>query len=166
LWHICSRQELWSQLKQPLLGNSSINMPIARQQIRNTQQLSNCEMAFSTQSMWCNNRKTVWRGVLHAVFAELYNEWLTPRPAAISHQPPPLLTAVSRLSCNRSCFSLCSLGMDYTENTTYKRSSIVACASAEAITYQQPLLTEPLPSTGCCIDDYFAAVTIWWMALT
>jgi hypothetical protein len=51
LWHICSRQELWSQQRQPLLGNDSENMPVARQQLRNTRQWSNWEAVFSTRSV-------------------------------------------------------------------------------------------------------------------
>jgi hypothetical protein len=49
LCNICSRQELWSQQRQPLPGNGSINTPVARQQLHNTQQWSNWEVAFS---MW------------------------------------------------------------------------------------------------------------------
>jgi hypothetical protein len=26
LWYICSKQELWSQVRQPLLGNGSVNI--------------------------------------------------------------------------------------------------------------------------------------------
>jgi hypothetical protein len=51
LWHTCSRQELWSQQRQPLLGNGSANTPFARQQIPNTQQWSNSEAVFSTRSV-------------------------------------------------------------------------------------------------------------------
>jgi hypothetical protein len=36
LWHICSRQELWSQQRELLVGNSSANMPVAKWQIHNT----------------------------------------------------------------------------------------------------------------------------------
>jgi hypothetical protein len=45
LWHIYSRQELWSQQIQPLLGNRSENTPVVMQQ------WSNWESVFSTQSM-------------------------------------------------------------------------------------------------------------------
>jgi hypothetical protein len=48
------------------------------------------------------------------------------RLAAISHQPPSLLTAVSRLPCNGSWFSLYSLGTDRTENTASNSYSTVA----------------------------------------
>jgi hypothetical protein len=48
------------------------------------------------------------------------------RLAAISHQPP-LITAISRLSCNHSCFSLYSLSTDHTENTASNSSSSVVC---------------------------------------
>jgi hypothetical protein len=52
---------------------------------------------------------------------------LTLRLAAISHQPPTLLTAVSGLSRNRSCPSLYSLGTNRIENTT--PNSYVASSS-------------------------------------
>jgi hypothetical protein len=51
LWHICSRQELWSRQRQPLLRNGSANTPVARQQIRNRQQWSNWAAVFSTRSV-------------------------------------------------------------------------------------------------------------------
>jgi hypothetical protein len=54
---------------------------------------------------------------------------LTPRLAAISHQPPALLTAVSRLTRNHSYFSLYSLCTDHTENSSPNSSSIVASCS-------------------------------------
>jgi hypothetical protein len=53
LWHISSRQELWSQWRKPLIWNVSANVPIARKQIRNMQQWSNWEAVFSTRS--CNS---------------------------------------------------------------------------------------------------------------
>jgi hypothetical protein len=51
LWHACSRQALWSQQRQALLGKGSANTPIARQQSPNTKQWSNYEMMFSTRSV-------------------------------------------------------------------------------------------------------------------
>jgi hypothetical protein len=73
LWHVCARQKLWSQQRQPLLGNRFANAPIARQQLHNTQQWSNWEAVFSTRSVpiatWCNNRRTVGRVVFCAVSA-------------------------------------------------------------------------------------------------
>jgi hypothetical protein len=51
---------------------------------------------------------------------------LTPRLAAISHQLPTLLTAVSTLSSKGSWPSLYSLGTDRKENTA-SSSSIAAC---------------------------------------
>jgi hypothetical protein len=56
------------------------------------------------------------------------------RLAAISHQPPTLLTAVSRLVYNGSSPPLYSLGTDRTENTASNRSSIVECVSITVIT--------------------------------
>jgi hypothetical protein len=56
----------------------------------------------------------------------LCSNWQTPRLAAISHQPPTLLAAVSRLSRNRSCSSLYSLGTDRIENASPNSSSIAA----------------------------------------
>jgi hypothetical protein len=50
---------------------------------------------------------------------------LTPRLAAISHQLPIVLTAVSRFSRNRSCSSLYSIGTERKENTS-SNNSIVA----------------------------------------
>jgi hypothetical protein len=32
-WHLCSKQELWSQHGQPLLRNGSANTPVTRQQL-------------------------------------------------------------------------------------------------------------------------------------
>jgi hypothetical protein len=49
--HFYSRQELWSQLRQPFLGIGSVNTPVATQQIRNMQQWSNLEEVFSTLSV-------------------------------------------------------------------------------------------------------------------
>jgi hypothetical protein len=62
---------------------------------------------------------------------QLLNHYLnstpvTPRLAAISHQPPTLLTAISRLSHNHSSSLLYSLGKDCTENTSPNSSSTVA----------------------------------------
>jgi hypothetical protein len=57
-------------------------------------------------------------------FTPLYS--LTPRLTAISHQPPTLLTAASRLFRNRSCFSLYNIATDRIENTSLNRPSIVA----------------------------------------
>jgi hypothetical protein len=51
LWHICSRQELWSQQKHALLGKGSANTPVARQHSRNTKQWSNWEAVFSMRSV-------------------------------------------------------------------------------------------------------------------
>jgi hypothetical protein len=74
MWHVCLRQELWSQQRQPLLGNSFANMSVARQQLRNMQQWSHWEAVFSKRSVpiatWCNNRRTVGRGVFYVVWAE------------------------------------------------------------------------------------------------
>jgi hypothetical protein len=71
LWHICWRQELLSQQRKPLLGNGSANMPIARQQLHNTQEWNNWEVVFCVlTATWCNNRRTVGRGVFYAVCAE------------------------------------------------------------------------------------------------
>jgi hypothetical protein len=33
LWHIWSKQELWSRKSRPLLGNGSANTPVARQRL-------------------------------------------------------------------------------------------------------------------------------------
>jgi hypothetical protein len=46
------------------------------------------------------------------------SNWPSPRPVAVSHQPPTLLTAVSGLSRNRRCSSLYSLGKDLIENSS------------------------------------------------
>jgi hypothetical protein len=43
----------------------------------------------------------------------------------ISHQPSTLRSATSRLSCNGSCFSAYSFGMDCTENTASNSYSLV-----------------------------------------
>jgi hypothetical protein len=53
---------------------------------------------------------------------------LTPRLEAIPHQPY-LLTPISRLSHNRSCSSLYSVGTDSIENTCLNSSSIVTSHS-------------------------------------
>jgi hypothetical protein len=37
--------------RQPLLGNGSANMPVAREQLRNTQKLSISQVVFSTPSV-------------------------------------------------------------------------------------------------------------------
>jgi hypothetical protein len=50
LWHVCWKSELWSQQRQPLLGNGSANMSVARQWLSNhnviaatdTQATNNC----------------------------------------------------------------------------------------------------------------------------
>jgi hypothetical protein len=55
--------------------------------------------------------------------------WLTRRLAAISHQPPTLLTAVWRVSRNHSSALLHSLGTNRTENMSPNSSSIVAAHS-------------------------------------
>jgi hypothetical protein len=52
---------------------------------------------------------------------------LTPRLAAISHQLPTLLTAVSTLSSKGSWPSLYNLGTYRTENSASNSSSVVAC---------------------------------------
>jgi hypothetical protein len=61
------------------------------------------------------------------------SNYLTRRLAAISYQPPTLLTTVSTLGRNRSWSSLYSLGTDRTENTASNSSSFAACASVAAI---------------------------------
>jgi hypothetical protein len=66
--------------------------------------------------------------------------WLTPRLAAISHQPPIRLTVVSRLSRNRSCSALSSLRMDNIENTSPNSFSIVASRS-----YRSDLIQTTIP---------------------
>jgi hypothetical protein len=52
------------------------------------------------------------------------------RLVAISHQPPTLLTAISRLPCNGSWSLLYSLGTNLTENTTSNSYSTLACYTA------------------------------------
>jgi hypothetical protein len=91
---------------------------------------------------------------------------LTPTPAAILHQPPTLLTDVSRLSRNVSCFSLYGLGMDLIEDTSPNSSSIVASRSYRNDCSSQLLhccileicciATEPLRSNDRCIVTYLA----------
>jgi hypothetical protein len=49
-----------------------------------------------------------------------HNSLIAPKLAAISHQPPTLLTAVSRLPCNSIWSSLYSIGADRTEDTAFK----------------------------------------------
>jgi hypothetical protein len=77
------------------------------------------------------------------------------RLAAISHPPPTLLTAVSRLSRNGSWFSVCSISTDRTGNIAYN-NSIVSCVSVAAVTWRllshclaKDVSVEPLPSNGC-----------------
>jgi hypothetical protein len=53
---------------------------------------------------------------------------LTPRLAAISHQPPTLLIAILILSCNCCCSLLYSLGTDNTENTSPNSSVVASCS--------------------------------------
>jgi hypothetical protein len=62
------------------------------------------------------------------------SEWLTPRLAAISHQPPTLPTAVSGLASDGSWPSLYSFGTDLTENASSNSSSFVACVSVATTT--------------------------------
>jgi hypothetical protein len=89
------------------------------------------------------------------------------RLAVISHQPPTLLTAVSRLSHKRSCSSLCSLGTDSIENSPSNSYSIVAslryrtdrientafhllrCCVLQVCCLATGVLAEPFPSNGC-----------------
>jgi hypothetical protein len=63
--------------------------------------------------------------------------------AAISHQPPTLLTAVSRLPRNGSWSSLYSLSMDGRENT----ASIIVCSLVAGGT---SVSTGLFPSNSCC----------------
>jgi hypothetical protein len=48
--------------------------------------------------------------------------------------------------------------MERIENTASQLSIVAYYESVEAITWQQLLFTEPLPSSCCCIDADFAAV--------
>jgi hypothetical protein len=103
---------------------------------------------------------------------------LSARLAAISHQPPIRLTAVSRLSRNRSCSSLYSLGMDRIENTS-PNSSIVAsrschtdriknttshllcCCMLRICCLATGVFTEPFPSNGSLLVSqslHYAAI--------
>jgi hypothetical protein len=56
-----------------------------------------------------------------------------------SHQTPTLLTVVSRLSRNRICPSLPSLGTDRIENTSSNSSSIVASSSYYTNRVENPI---------------------------
>jgi hypothetical protein len=89
------------------------------------------------------------------------------RLVAISHQSPTLLTAVSRLSRNRSRSLLYSLGMYRTENTSPNNSSIAAsrsyrtdrventashllhCCVLRICRLETAVFAEPFPSNGC-----------------
>jgi hypothetical protein len=73
MWHTCSRQELWSQQRQPLLGNGSENTLVARQQSRNRQQWSNCEAVLSTRSV-----RWLHESIIH-LFGEMFSMRSVPR---------------------------------------------------------------------------------------
>jgi hypothetical protein len=64
LWHICLKQELWRQKRQPLLRNGSVN-PVARQW------LSSCRMKAATETQqykscwkWCF-LCSLWQGYIY-----------------------------------------------------------------------------------------------------
>jgi hypothetical protein len=67
---------------------------------------------------------------------------------AISHKPPPRLTAVSRLSRNHSCSSLYSLGTNRTGNISPNSSFVVAFVSVATITQQRSFLGSHYLATG------------------
>jgi hypothetical protein len=74
LWHVCWKPDLWSQQRQPLLDNGSVNTAISRQQpVRLV--TASCR----GKRGWHNNRSTVGSGVFC---------WVRPKalrgPAAIS----------------------------------------------------------------------------------
>jgi hypothetical protein len=89
-------------------------------------------------------------------------------------QPPALLTAVSRLSRNRSRSSIYILGTDRTENTASNISSIVVCACcghylATAGLYRPITLQRPLysclfrgrcPATGLPATIYNSQISL------
>jgi hypothetical protein len=63
LWHVCWKPELWSHQRQPLLGNGSVNTPVARQRLSN--------ITWSPQQ----TRTQAEDGVFYAVRAEaIYGE--------------------------------------------------------------------------------------------
>jgi hypothetical protein len=108
----------------------------------------------SNSSQELNRSSLLTNSITHQL---THSTTLTPRLAAISHQPPTLLTA-------SSWPSLCGLDMDCVENTASNNSSsIVVCISVAAIVKQQPLFTEPLPSSGCFIAAYFAVDACQWV---
>jgi hypothetical protein len=96
-----------------------------------------------------------------------HNSLIAPSLVAISHQPPTLLTAVSRL--------LMAAGPRYIvwhrpHREHYFQQLFYCCMCVccgyylakgvvyRAINYQRSLFTEPLLSNGCCIAAYFAVV--------
>jgi hypothetical protein len=49
LWHICSKQELWSQQKQTLLQNGSANIPVTREWFSSCQVIAETDMCATTE---------------------------------------------------------------------------------------------------------------------
>jgi hypothetical protein len=102
----------------------------------------------------------------HTLTNSLHSNCLTPRLAAISHQHLTLVTAVSRLSRNRSCFSLYNLGTDRIENTSpssyvvtsrsYRTdrvenaaSQLLHCFRLRICCLATGVFAQPFPSNGC-----------------
>jgi hypothetical protein len=90
----------------------------------------------------------------------------TPRLAAITHQPPTLLSVVSRLSRNRTSFSFYSLCTDRIENTSLNvsvpasrsyrtdrventASQLLHCCLLRICCLATGVFAEPFPSNGC-----------------
>jgi hypothetical protein len=81
-------------------------------------------------------------------------------PATVSQLTPTLLTAVSRLSRNRRCFLLHSLGTDRIENIFPNSSYIVASRGYRSgrIGNTVPLFLLPaLPSKRHCLQNHYLA---------
>jgi hypothetical protein len=99
LWHICSKEELWSQQRRPLLGNGYVNTLVARQWlgIRHVK----------AETDWRNNKRAVGSGVSY-ILSTVHYTHIVHLCVAHGSQNKRLLLSESALTgwyLNRSRFS-------------------------------------------------------------
>jgi hypothetical protein len=61
-WYVCWKSELWSEQRQPLLGNCSTNTPVARQQLLEHAIIAELSLSNVPMQQWrnCLKRCFLW----------------------------------------------------------------------------------------------------------
>jgi hypothetical protein len=159
MWHICSRQELWSQQRWPLLGNGSANTSIARQQLCNVQQSSNLEVVFSTQSVPIQE-SLLWQGpeaIVQVNYRPILSSERGPhikKPAIVWHQtkiwswaldgsPTPRQIVGRKLTSTSTsrCFHLVREGTPQRQHSNFQTENNIWSQVPEW-TWHQDILTD------------------------